>query len=187
MPIRRITRAYIRPITATPQTFPAESDSASLIEFLYAIQQHDVCLLPLTSYKALGTVGRGLSGGIEQSKADDATLLAFKEGIPGKLVRDSIQTQDWYSLITEVTVLQHAPILANPHFIDLLGVSFHVPLTPGTEKRAWPLLVTSKVNLGDLKSFLLQDQRAILTSDVRTQLFAEVAEAVYLLHECGKH
>lgn len=186
MPTRKFTRVYRRRAGAALEESPLESDFASLVDLLHTLQQHGVPILPISPQRTMGVIGRGLSGDIEQSRADVATLLAFKEGIPDKLERDTEWSQDWYSLVTQVTLLQHVPIRANPHFIDLLGLSFYVPLTHAAKERAWPLLVTSKVNCGDLASFLLKSQLGLLTDDIRLQLFAEVAEAVYVLHECGR-
>lgn len=183
MPTRKFTRVYRRPPAASEQP-PLESDFASLVDLLHAIRLHGVPILPILPQKPLGFIGRGLSGDIEQSRADLATLFAFKEGIPDKLERDTELIQDWYSLVTQVTLLQHAPIRDSPRFIDLVGLSFYVPLTNAAKKRAWPLFVTSRVNRGDLTSFLLKNQLGLLTDAIRMQLFAEAAEAVYVLHEC---
>ena len=185
MPTRKITRA-IRPLgSGSSQQTHKKSESASLVDFLNAVQLNDACFLPVASQKGLGFVGKGLSGGIQQSTADISTILAFKEGVPSKHQRDTEQDQDWYSLVTEITVLQHPPIRASHHVIDLLGVTFRVESVNNTEKRAWPLLISSKVNRGDLAHFILEDQGTHLKADLRLQLLTEVAEATRLLHNCG--
>jgi serine/threonine protein kinase len=163
-----------------------QSDSASLVDFLKAVQVNDVCFLPVAYQKSLGSIGKGLSGAIQQSTADISTVLTFKEGIPSKYLRDTEQEQDWYSLVTEITVLQHPQIRENNHIIDLLGVTFRVESTQNREKHAFPLLVTSKVNRGDLASFILEKEGEHLTPDLRLQLLAEVAEAITLLHRSGQ-
>jgi hypothetical protein len=157
-----------------------------LVDFLNAVQVNDVCFLPVAYQKSLGSIGKGLSGTIQQSTADVSTVFAFKEGVPSKHPRDTEQEQDWYSLVTEITVLQHPQIRENDHIINLLGVTFRVESAQGKENRAFPLLVTSKVNRGDLASFLLEEDGKQLTPNIRLQLLAEVAEATKLLHSSGQ-
>jgi hypothetical protein len=185
MPTRKITRVARRHGAAGSLPAPPATESASLMDFINAVQQNNSSFLPVSSHKGLGILGRGLSGGIKQSTADALTGLAFKEGAPSKRERDTEHDQDWYSLVTEITVLQHKPIRENPHFIDLLGVCFYVESKAGIDKRAWPLLVTTKVNRGDLSNLLLNEQQGLLTDNVRMQLFAEIAEAIHVLHACG--
>ena len=155
------------------------------MDLLSVVQQTDLTLLPISPQKSLGILGRGLSGQIQLSKTDAYTDFAFKEGIPEKLVRDSDDVQDWISLATEISILQHPPIYDSPHIVDLLGICFSIDSSDPTERVAWPLLVTLKANRGDLSALILNDKHNILTDDGRIQLFAEVAEAIYLLHECG--
>jgi hypothetical protein len=186
MPTRKITRAIRRPRGTESQQTENISEFASLVDFLNVVQKQGVSLLPISSQRGLEILGRGLAGTIQQSTADIATVLAFKEGVPSKHEHDTEQDQDWYSLVTEVTILQHATIRANPHFVDLIGISFYVELTDRAERRrAWPLLVTSKVNIGDMSTVLRGGHKDILTEISRLQLFAEVAEAVHILHSCG--
>jgi hypothetical protein len=185
MPTRKITRVARRPGAAGFQLPRQVTESASLVDFLNAVQKNSVSFLPVSPQKGLEILGRGLSGGIQQSRADVSTALAFKEGVPSKLDHDTEHDQDWYSLVTEITVLKHKPIRDNPYFVDLIGVSFYVELGTRTEKRAWPLLVTAKVTRGDLSTVLVNERHGFLTDDIRMQLFAEIAEAIYVLHACG--
>lgn len=186
MPTRKVTRAIRRPRGTESQQTQTISEFASLIDFLNAVQKQGVSILPISSQRGLEILGRGLAGAIQQSTADIATVLAFKEGVPSKHEHDTEQDQDWYSLVTEITILQHATIRANPHFINLIGVSFYVePTNIAERRRAWPLLVTSKVNIGDMSTVLRGRHQDILTELTRLQLFAEVAEAVHILHSCG--
>lgn len=186
MPTKRITRALRLGGNNSRQT-QKQSESASLIDFLNAVQVNDVCLLPVAYQKGLGSIGIGLSGTIQQSTADISTVLAFKEGVPSKHPHDTEQEQDWSSLATEITILQHPQIRENHHIVDLLGVTFRVESVQDKEKRAFPLLVTSKINRGNLASFLLEKEGEHLTPNLRLQLLAEVAEATQLLHSSGKY
>jgi hypothetical protein len=156
------------------------------MDFLTVIQKQNVTILPISYNKGLAILGRGLAGMIQQSTADVTTSLAFKEGVPSKHEYDTEQEQDWYSLLTEIVILQHPAINKNPHFVDLIGVSFYVDPCRGIEKwRAWPLLVTRKANMGDLNSVIRDVSRSKLTDLTRLQLFAEIAEALHVLHSCG--
>jgi len=186
MPTRKISRAIRRPRGTDSQELRPASESASLIDFLTVIQKQNVTILPLSYNKGLAILGRGLAGVIQQSTADATTSLAFKEGVPSKHEYDTEQEQDWYSLLTEIVILQHPTIQKNPHFVDLIGVSFYVEPCGGIEKwRAWPLLVTRKANMGDLNSVLRDVSQSFLTDLIRLQLFAEIAEALHVLHSCG--
>lgn len=184
MPTRKITRVARRTAQSQPQQ--KESESASLIDFLSVLQQNDIALLPIYFQKGLSILGRGLSGLIQQSTADIATILAFKEGIPSRIVHDTEQDQDWYSLITELSILQHPPLKANPHLVNVLGVSFSVTSTQNHGQRAWPLIITSKANRGNLSTILGDEQSDFLTQETRMILFAGFAEAVFVLHSCGE-
>ncbi|CAG8977220.1 hypothetical protein HYALB_00007916 [Hymenoscyphus albidus] len=185
MPTRKISRASRRPAAAGPQQAGSTSESASPIDFLAILKENGVSLLPISSYKSLGILGRGLSGVIQQSIADVATFLAFKEGIPSKLRQDTNKDHDWRSLITQIRILQHPLIRASSHIIDLLGVALYVNPTTSRDRRALPLLVTSKVNRGDLSVILHNEQEDMLTENGRMRLLAMVAESVQILHACG--
>jgi hypothetical protein len=156
------------------------SDSASLLDFLNAVQQNGIYFLPIASHSVLGIVGRGFSGDVNQATADVATTLTFKKGIPSELRHDTSSSQDWYSLVTEITILQHLPIRDNPHIIDLVGISWDV--NPG-DKVAWPYTITLKANRGSLTSFLLRDN---IEGWQRLQICAEIIDALYTLRRCGR-
>lgn len=184
MPTQRRSRALRLP-GGGPQA-QAVSDSASLIDFLAAVQQHHVSLLPVSYQAGREILGRGLSGSIYQATADYWTAFAFKEGVPLRHGRDDDKDQSWYSLVTEIAVLQHPPIQDSHHIIDLLGVSFSVDAAPDGDAAARPLLVTLRANMGDMETVLTGVQWP-LTPELRRQVFVEVAEAVYLLHSCGMY
>jgi hypothetical protein len=182
MPTRRISRALRRPGAAAHKV---DIEPASYADLLNAIQQHDLPFLPVSSQPGHELIGRGLSGGIQQATADHAIDLAFKQGIPSRCERDDDQCQDWSSLITEIAVLQHPPLRENQHIIDILGVTFSVEPTSNTSRKAWPLLIMRKADLGDLANLLKLVQEHYLTTKFRLQFLAAIAEAVYLLHRNG--
>jgi hypothetical protein len=157
------------------------TETTSLVNLLNTAQRQQVSFLPVSPQVGLGIVGRGLSGDIDQSTADAATTFTFKTGIPSKRTHDDAHVQDWYSLVTQLSVLQHMPIRANPHIIDLIGISWKVD---SSGLRAWPYLVTPKMNQGSLGNFLLQDS---IKDEVRFQVCTEVVEAFALLHSCGMY
>ncbi|KAI8721441.1 Serine/threonine protein kinase [Fusarium sp. LHS14.1] len=161
------------------------SESASLVDLFNAIEARGVAILPVSHQPGSEIMGRGLSGGIHQATADVGTILAFKQGVPSKRECDDDTEQDWYSLATELTVLQHPPIRENHCIINLLGITFSVDdkdvLSGG---RAWPVLVTRKASLGHMGAALLNPQSPISAKD-RLKFFAEASEAVFLLHHCG--
>ena len=156
-------------------------ETNGIVDLLNAVQRLEVSFLPVSPQSGLGIVGRGLSGDIYQSTADAATSFTFKNGIPSRIPRDDDHVQDWYSLVTQLSVLQHPPIKKSPHIIDIVGVSWKVDL-PAT--RAWPYFVIPKVNRGSLAEFLLEED---ITDGVRFQICAQVVEAFALLHNCGTY
>lgn len=186
MPTRKITRVARRPGTTGLQAYPKVLESADLIDFLISLQQINIALLPIYPHKGLSILGRGLSGLIKQSTADVSTILAFKEAISSRLMHDTEQDQDWYSLITELTILQHPPIRANPHLINVLGVSFSITSNQKMGQRAWPLIITSKASRGDLSTMLRDEQSELLNQKTRMILLAGFAEAIFVLHSCGE-
>ncbi|KAI9657159.1 MAG: hypothetical protein M1821_003326 [Bathelium mastoideum] len=183
MPTRKITRAARR-TRGGQQHMPLITEYASLVDFLNTVWEQKVSLLPVSSQRGQEILGRGLSGGIEQATQNATTVLAFKEGIPSKRIHDTADDQDWYSLVTEIAILQHGSIRSNPHFIDLIGVSFYVEATNNSERRAWPLLVTPKINAGNLAS-VLENLPELLTDATRFRLCSEILEAVHVLHSCA--
>ena len=182
MPTRRIPRALRRPGTATTQVV---AEPASFVDFLNTIRQNDLPILPVSSQHGHEIIGRGLSGSIQQAAVDRQTSLAFKQGVPSKCERDNHQCQDWYSLVTEIAVLNHPPLRENPHIIDVLGVTFSIEPTGDNipSHKAWPLLIMKKAGIGDIE-FLLTHVEQI---KFQIPLLAGVVEAVYLLHACGRY
>lgn len=156
-------------------------ETTSLVDLFNAVQRQEVSFLPVSPQGGLGIVGRGLSGEIHQSTADAATTFTFKDGIPSRMRRDNDHVQDWYSLVTQISVLQHPPIRESPNIIDIVGISWKLDL-PAT--RAWPYLVMPKMNRGSLTDFLLEDH---ITEEVRFQICAQLVEAFALLHNCGTY
>lgn len=167
------------------ESAPVVSDPASLVDFLGAVQALSVPILPVSREIGREILGRGLSGGIHQATADVGTVLAFKQGIPSRRECDDGEEQDWHSLVTEVTVLQHPPIRDSHHIIDILGITFSADTRDvDSGGRAWPLLVTRKATRGHLAAALIDSENPI-SAEERLQVLAEVAEAVFLLHSCG--
>jgi hypothetical protein len=186
MPTRRIARIARKTGEAGTQPSQDSVELASLVDFMTLLQQTSTTLLPILPQKGTEILGRGLSGAVKQSTADLSTNLAFKEGVPSRKLRDTELDQDWAALITETAILQHEPIKANPHIVDLLGVTFAATLGPPSEYRVWPLLVTSKASHGDLTTVLQSDHSQLLDDEARMSLFAGLAEATFVLHSCGK-
>ena len=71
MSARRNTRAVRLPgAGAKPRAVP---ESASLVDFLAAMQKHDVSFLPVSYQVGREILGRGLSGSIHQAAAKSGT------------------------------------------------------------------------------------------------------------------
>jgi hypothetical protein len=156
-------------------------ETTGLVDLLIAVQRQEVSFLPVSPQSGLGAVGFGVSGDIHQSTADAATSFTFKNGIPSRIPRDNDHLRDWYSFITQLSVLQYKPIRESFSIIDIVGISWKVD-HPAT--RAWPYFVIPKANRGSLAEFLLEQP---IADEVRFQICVQVVEAFALLHSCGTY
>ena len=182
MPTRKITRASRR----LGQSSDKVPEYASLVDLLRVMQLHNVPIIPIIYQEGKGILGRGLSGTILQATVDVRTIYAFKHGVPSKRERDSEQDNSWFSLLTEISVLQHRPIRNTPKIVNLVGVAFSIE-TNGEATSAWPMHVTLRANEGDLGD-LLQDnrRRQDIDNDSLLDMLGQIVDAVDLLHASGK-
>ena len=183
--IHRVLRLPLHTQAGSTKAPAPISEHAGLVDMFCIIQQLQVPLLPLSSERGLQIVGRGLSGEIEQARANATTMLAFKDGIPSKTERDSSSSQDWYSLITELTILQHPQIRNSIWFIDLIGMSFRAEVNSFGPPRVWPVLVTPKSSLADLEVAITDQEGHPATPEQRLSWFLDITKAVHTLHRCG--
>jgi hypothetical protein len=184
MPTKRFRRHVRHPASPSNAQAQVKRDFLTLIDFLSVAQQLDIYFLPVGPQTGLGAIGRGLSGLVTQSTADVATSFAFRRTISPNTNQDDDLDQEFCSLITELSILHHNPIKHNAGVIDLVGVSWEVDFRT---KRVWPVLVTRKSNQGDLERFLFgEDDKTDVVPEVKLKLCSYVAEALGLLHQCGK-
>lgn len=156
-------------------------DSASLVDLLSAVVRYEVALLSIAPHYGLGAVGSGLSGQVSQFIADVSTTLAFKNAISSNKRYDDNEDQDWYSLITEIAILQHPPIKSNPYVVNLEGISWQYNKVDNVEA-VWPYTITTKANRGDLDRFLTKQD---ISGEKRREICAQILSAVKCLHDCG--
>ena len=180
MPTRRFGYG-IRLVYPSIVTTKAKTASTTLVDFLSIAHQLGVYFIPVSPQNSLGALGRGISGLVTQSIVDVTTNFAFKQFVGSRSDEESFIDTIYSSIITEVRVMQHDLIKQNPHIVDLVGVCWDIDLT---SKRVWPVVVTNKADYGNLEDFLYENQN--LTSNMKFQLCAYIAEAVELLHSCGK-
>jgi hypothetical protein len=162
------------------------SNEASLVDFLAAAQTTQSLIMRVAPYDGQQILGNGLSGTVEQSSLNAEVSLAYKQGIPSRRERDGGDENDWASLVRELTILQHQSIKINPCFYDIIGVSFIVKPDHANHRRAWPVIISTKVSQGELGTLIL-DKTNVLADEARLRLFAQVSEAVQTLHSSGKH
>ena len=183
---RNFKRGIRKPKAPSSGSEKKLADQLSLVDFLAAVQRTKTLILRLAPDEGRDVLGNGLSGTIEQSYFNTSTNLAFKQGIPSQSERDEGAEQDWASLIREILILQHDPVRSYPCFAKLIGVSFSVMPYGANEWRAWPMLISPKSSEGDLGALIRRNDKA-LTEVIRLRLFAQVAEAVYVLHSNGNY
>ena len=183
---RKFNRGIRKPKAPSSGSERKPKDQLSLVDFLAAVQRTKTLIMRLAPEEGRDILGTGLSGTIEQSYFNTSTNLAFKQGIPSQSERDEGAEQDWASLIREIVILQHDPVRSHPCFAKLIGVSFSVMPYGANEWRAWPVLISRKSSEGDLGALIQNDAKA-LTEVTRLRLFAQVAEAVYILHSNGNY
>ncbi|KAF3002326.1 hypothetical protein E8E14_005652 [Neopestalotiopsis sp. 37M] len=162
-----------------------QPEYAGLADLISILQRSNIPILPVSPQQGLDILGRGMSGSVHQAAADALTMLAFKSGIPSRCAQDDNINHDWYSLITELTILNHPPIRNSLHCAKLLGITFIPDEENSGTRQTWPNLVTLKATLGNLEEFLTSHQDDLLTDSVRSTCVADITHALNTLHSCG--
>lgn len=149
---------------------PEMSPSFRFYMILGIAQDMRVDFLPVTYQAALGALGAGATGDIQQSFVNSEFNLAFK--------------RIWHShvLLNEMIILSHAPLRSHPYIVGLEGISWEVAVDGDMR----PVLVFEKSTIGDLYCFMGTDVGMGLSFMERWSLCTQIAMAVNVLHEARK-
>ena len=113
-------------------------------------------------------------------------IVAFKRAVLGgdmHPIQDRIR-----ALFNELVTMQHAPLLAHPNIVKLLGLAFETENTGlGTPQNAIPVLVLEVAELGNLAEVLeiaRKEDRPLKFED-KMSMCLDVAHGLEILHACG--
>jgi hypothetical protein len=148
-----------------------------LIALLSIVQTYNVDYVPFTWQPALGTLGEGGSGTVNQSTFIRDMPLAFKR------FHDSENPdQDLLPLISEVLILSQPPIQNHPNIVSLTGICWEIK--PRTEKVV-PVLVFEKATW-DLQQFRnVHEEGMNMLFEDRLKFCADIGSAIMTLHAYG--
>ena len=149
---------------------------SDLIAFLSIVQECNVDYLPITWQPALGTLGVGGSGTINQSTFIREKPLAFK-----RFHHSENSDDDFLPMITEVLILSQPPIQNHPNIVDLECISWEIK--PRTEK-AVPVLIFEKAPW-DLQQFMNVREGMDMVVEDRLKICADIGGAIVALHAYG--
>ena len=114
---------------------------------------------------------------INQSLVDLQTNFAFKR------VKDKSSPEKGFrALVSALLIHQNARIRRHPNVAKLMGVCWEVDQQSGN---IWPVLVSEKAPLGDLRQFLNSEQGTLLSVEDRIQLCVDVMLGIQALHASG--
>lgn len=171
------TDPYITRLSASARRVrPAEAYSNyGFIAVLALIQRLMIDLLPITWQAALGSLGRGGQGVINQALIDIQTSFAFK--------RFEIKGLDPYrEAVQEMVVLRHPAVRDHPHIVQLIGVCWDIP----DSNHVWPVLVFEKTHLGDLDHFVQTSNGGSLRLEDKLKMCVEIGIALRDMHQNSK-
>jgi len=157
-----------------------------LVTFLGVAQSHDVDFLPITWQSALGRLGSGGTGQINQSFVNLQTSFAFKRLLPLKAQEapgcQHSESLLYEALACEVSVLSHPALRDHPHTANLVGVCCDFTSEDG---KVLPVLVTEKTEYGDMLHFAKSDLGRGLSTAQRIELCLGVGSAIVSMHAFG--
>src|SRR5271155_2395565 len=130
--------------SALPANLTGQYADYGLIAVLALAQRLRIDFIPITWQAALGSIGEGGEGRINQSLIDLQTSFAFKRFKGDERARAPFQ-----NIIREMIVLSQASIREHPYIVRLEGICWDIP----QDDRVWPVLVFQKAHFGDLYHF----------------------------------
>ncbi|KAK5454369.1 hypothetical protein LTS15_006369 [Exophiala xenobiotica] len=161
-------------VPTVPPKQPQPKEHYDLISFLSITQSTRTDFLPITWHSALQSLGEGGEAEVNQSLVDLQTNFAFK-----RIKDKNAPEKGFRALISALLILQNAQIRRHPNVAKLMGVCWEVDQQSGN---IWPVLVSEKAPLGDLRQFLDSEQGILLSVEDRIQLCVGVMSGIQALH-----
>jgi hypothetical protein len=148
-----------------------------LIAFLAMVQKYKIDFLPTMWQSALGVLGKGGFGMVNQAPISTTMNFAFK-----RFHGTTDSGEYLLPLISEVSILSQPLIQDHPNIVDLEGVCWEIK--PSTQE-AVPVLVFEKGSCGDLKQFMKAGEGMNMSFDDRIKICVDIGGAIMTLHTCG--
>lgn len=161
-------------IPAVQAEKPLPKEHFDLISFLSVAQSTQTDFLPITWHSALQLLGEGGEAEVSQSLVDLQTNFAFKR-TKDRTDRD----KSFEALIAALLVLQNPTFRRHPNISKLIGVCWEVEHESGD---IWPVLVSERAPLGDLRQFLDSEQGCSMPVEDRIRLCIDVLSGIEALH-----
>ena len=171
--------------SAAPHQSPTTNIHYDLISLLSVAQQCKVDFIPITWQPALESLGEGATAQVSQSLINIQTNFAFKRmrsSVASPLCTPDVLQADFKALVSEILVLRNPPLHRIPSILNLEGICWEVK---PSGKGVWPVLVSTKAQLGDLQKFMEFENGGGASIHEKIGLCIDVANAIMALHSCS--
>ena len=170
-----------------------------LISLLSYVRTKKIPIIPISVPDVRCVLGRGLSflvNGAEmpETYTDHVSGVEFPKGMIVAMKR-SVVHEGMTDLIgsrikilfNEILTMCHAPLLAHPNIVKLLGICFEIE-GPAISGIAMPVLVVECAELGNLAEVLetARKEERPLSFEEKLALYVDVANGLDVLHACGQ-
>ena len=162
---------------------PSANEHYDCISLLSICQETSTDILPITWHPGLQSMGEGDFGDINQSTQNVHTAFAFKR-VKDRSESDEGMPSTFKAVISEVLVLQNPSIKTHVNLMDLLGLCWEVDAGTDIEE-VWPVLVSQKAQLGDLRAFMGSSQGVEMGLQERTGLCVGFGLGILALHSAS--
>jgi hypothetical protein len=156
--------------SAIPANPPVQYADYGFIAVLALAQRLCIDFLPITWQAALGSIGEGGEGRINQSLVNLRTSFAFKH-----FIRAHAPIQN---IVREMVMLSQPSIREHPYIVRLEGICWDIP----QDDQVWPILVFQKAHLGDLYHFSRSGAGRNLSVEDRLDLCVDIGIAIRDMH-----
>jgi serine/threonine protein kinase len=87
------------------------------------------------------------------------------------------------SMVQEMRVLAHKPLLSHRNIVDLIGFSWE--RSKDESGRKWPILIMEAADCGSLDDFLRMTDPSTKSPDFAVSMALDIASGLEALHSCG--
>lgn len=145
--------------------------------FLGILQHFRLDIIPISWQPALEELGRGNSAVVNQSQIHINLNFAFKRFMFGT---------DLKYLIAEIAILSIPTIRSHPNIQTLEGVCWERQRDEDGRLQVWPVLVSPKADMYDLRVFMKSDMGRNTTLQQSLSLCFDVGRALKTMHARSK-